>query len=364
MGQNKRREVIMKFSKKHAVPGLIGNLIVTALGVVGIVMLLLESADKVGIFQYFTVLSNVLVTLASFIGVILYIASIAKGKNLIKEGFQVFKLICVVCAAVTFTMVLVFLMPRDPSNDIWYKGSQLFMHAIVPIASVASFILLEYMTKLRFRFFFVPVIAALAYGAYYVIFAFTAPEGSMVDWYGFMFDVSNRIAPVDASKFEFGTFFLFIGLSIGGALAFGFVIWLLNKIVHLIFMGYTINSEGEEVSDEEVEELSEEPAAKESTSNDEVNEKEEKSSSKSTASKSKTSKSKVGAPKKYKDGARVYHIARSKFVSRSWQVKLAGGEKAIKIFPTQAEAIDYAKKLVRSQGGSIRIHSMKGQLRK
>ena len=351
----------MKFSKKHAVPGLIGNLIVTALGVVGIVMLLLESSDKVGIFQYFTVLSNVLVTLASFVGVILHIASLAKGKNLVKEGFQVFKLLTVVCAAITFTMVLTFLMPRDPNNDIWFKGSQLFMHAIVPIASVASFILSEYMTKIRFRFFFIPAIALIVYGAYYAIFAFTAPQGSLVDWYGFMFEAGNRIAPVDVSKFTFGTFFLFIGLSIGGALAFGFVFWLLNKIVNLIFVGYTINSDGEEVSEEET-------VTEEETVEEEPQEVEEEKSEKKTATsktpKTKAPKTAASAPKKYKDGARVYHIARSKFVSRSWQVKLAGGEKAIKIFPTQAEAIDYAKRLVRSQGGSIRIHSMKGQLRK
>ena len=351
----------MKFSKKHAVPGLIGNLIVTALGVVGIVMLLLESSDKVGIFQYFTVLSNVLVTLASLVGVILHIASLAKGKNLVKEGFQVFKLLTVVCAAITFTMVLTFLMPRDPNNDIWFKGSQLFMHAIVPIASVASFILLEYMTKIRFRFFFIPAIALIVYGAYYAIFAFTAPQGSLVDWYGFMFEAGNRIAPVDASKFTFGTFFLFIGLSIGGALAYGFVFWLLNKIVNLIFVGYTINSDGEEVSEEET-------VTEEETVEEEPQEVEEEKSEKKTATsktpKTKAPKTAASAPKKYKDGARVYHIARSKFVSRSWQVKLAGGEKAIKIFPTQAEAIDYAKRLVRSQGGSIRIHSMKGQLRK
>ena len=351
----------MKFSKKHAVPGLIGNLIVTALGVIGIVMLLLESSDKVGIFQYFTVLSNVLVTLASFVGVILHIASLAKGKNLVKEGFQVFKLLTVVCAAITFTMVLTFLMPRDPNNDIWFKGSQLFMHAIVPIASVASFILLEYMTKIRFRFFFIPAIALIVYGAYYAIFAFTAPQGSLVDWYGFMFEAGNRIAPVDVSKFTFGTFFLFIGLSIGGALAYGFVFWLLNKIVNLIFVGYTINSDGEEVSEEET-------VTEEETVEEEPQEVEEEKSEKKTATsktpKTKAPKTAASAPKKYKDGARVYHIARSKFVSRSWQVKLAGGEKAIKIFPTQAEAIDYAKRLVRSQGGSIRIHSMKGQLRK
>ena len=116
----------------------------------------------------------------------------------------------------------------------------------------------------------------------------------------------------------------------------------------------------EEVDDEVVEE----EVAEEEPQEVVEEEKPEKKTATSKTPKAKAPKTAASAPKKYKDGARVYHIARSKFVSRSWQVKLAGGEKAIKIFPTQAEAIDYAKRLVRSQGGSIRIHSMKGQLRK
>ena len=351
----------MKFSKKHAVPGLIGNLIVTALAVIGIVMLLLESQDKVGIFQYFTVLSSVLVALVSFVGIILHIASLATGKNYIKEGYQVIKLLAVVWSAITFVVVLTFLMPRDPQNDIWYKGSQLFMHAITPIAAIASFILLEYMPKIRFRFIFVPAVAVLLYGVYYVVYAFAAPAGSLVDWYGFMFGFPSSTAPVDVSKFTAGTFVLFISLSIGGALVLAFGIWLLNKIVHLIFMGYTINSEGVEISDEEA---AEEEAEAQAEAVEEVKEEKVEKTTKTTSKAKTTTKAKISAPKKYKDGARVYHIARSKFVSRHWQVKLATGEKAIKIFPTQAEAIEYAKKLVRTQGGSIRIHSMRGQLRK
>ena len=64
----------------------------------------------------------------------------------------------------------------------------------------------------------------------------------------------------------------------------------------------------------------------------------------------------------YKDKARVYHI--SKNDDDKWQVKLASGEKAIKLFNTQKEAIDYAKSLVDTQGGSYRIHSLKGKIRK
>lgn len=64
----------------------------------------------------------------------------------------------------------------------------------------------------------------------------------------------------------------------------------------------------------------------------------------------------------YKSYPRVYHI--SKQSNGKWQVKLATGERAIKLFDTQQQAISYAKGLVRTQGGSIRIHAVSGKLRK
>ena len=63
-----------------------------------------------------------------------------------------------------------------------------------------------------------------------------------------------------------------------------------------------------------------------------------------------------------KEAARNYHIA--KRPDGKWQVKFAGGEKAIKLFSTQAEAIEYAKKLAKNQEGSISIHKKDGKLRK
>jgi hypothetical protein len=67
-------------------------------------------------------------------------------------------------------------------------------------------------------------------------------------------------------------------------------------------------------------------------------------------------------PNNYMNRPRVYHI--SKQESGQWQVKLATGQKAIKLFSTQEEAINYAKGLVKTQGGSIRVHSLKGKMRK
>ncbi len=64
----------------------------------------------------------------------------------------------------------------------------------------------------------------------------------------------------------------------------------------------------------------------------------------------------------FNGGARVYHI--SKHSSGQWQIKLATSDKVIKVLPTQAEAIAYAKGLVESRGGSVRVHSVKGKIRK
>ena len=77
----------------------------------------------------------------------------------------------------------------------------------------------------------------------------------------------------------------------------------------------------------------------------------------------KEEKAKAPAPaKEEKTAARNYHVA--KRPDGKWQVKFAGWEKAIKLFATQAEAIEYAKKLAENQDGSISIHKKDGKMRK
>lgn len=60
---------------------------------------------------------------------------------------------------------------------------------------------------------------------------------------------------------------------------------------------------------------------------------------------------------------RVYHISHHR-TEPKWQVKLAGSVRAVKLFKTQKEAIDFAKDLVKSQGGSYLIHGVDGKIRK
>lgn len=74
-------------------------------------------------------------------------------------------------------------------------------------------------------------------------------------------------------------------------------------------------------------------------------------------------KKKKWVEKLYKGKPRVYHIS-THGEDGKWQVRLANGEKAIRLFDTQAEGIDFARGLLKTMGGSIRVHSVHGAIRK
>lgn len=67
------------------------------------------------------------------------------------------------------------------------------------------------------------------------------------------------------------------------------------------------------------------------------------------------------APKKKadpKEGKRVYHVVKRD--DGMWEVKFAGGSKAIKLFKTQKEAIAYTKEMADNQDGAMLVHNSKG----
>lgn len=74
--------------------------------------------------------------------------------------------------------------------------------------------------------------------------------------------------------------------------------------------------------------------------------------------------SKTAAQAAADDGKRIYHISKRKEDGK-WQVKFEGGAKALKLFDTQQEAIDYAKTLVgNNPDASIKLHRVDGGFRK
>lgn len=62
-------------------------------------------------------------------------------------------------------------------------------------------------------------------------------------------------------------------------------------------------------------------------------------------------------------GPKVYHITK-RMSDGKWQIKFNRGKKAIKLFDTQMQAIDYAKALAQNQEASIMIHKEDGSFRK
>ncbi|MBQ7275961.1 MAG: DUF2188 domain-containing protein [Bacilli bacterium] len=78
----------------------------------------------------------------------------------------------------------------------------------------------------------------------------------------------------------------------------------------------------------------------------------------------KTEVKKVEAKKETKAvDNKVYHISKRKEDGK-WQVKFASGEKAIKLFDTQVEAIKYTEKMSKNQDASMQIHKVDGKIRK
>ncbi len=64
-------------------------------------------------------------------------------------------------------------------------------------------------------------------------------------------------------------------------------------------------------------------------------------------------------PEPKKEATRTYHVVK-RAEDGKWEVKFAGGQKAIKLFDTQKEALEYSKVMAKNQGGSMLVHNSKG----
>lgn len=68
------------------------------------------------------------------------------------------------------------------------------------------------------------------------------------------------------------------------------------------------------------------------------------------------------APEQKPAPRKNYHVSLRE--DGKWQVKLSRGERAIKLFETQAEAIKFAKDKAKAQKGYITIHMVDGKIRR
>ena len=62
----------------------------------------------------------------------------------------------------------------------------------------------------------------------------------------------------------------------------------------------------------------------------------------------------------------IYHVSKRENDGREWKVFIQGSDKVIKLFPTQAEALEYATNLAKNKndGSTVRLHGLDGKMRK
>ncbi len=70
--------------------------------------------------------------------------------------------------------------------------------------------------------------------------------------------------------------------------------------------------------------------------------------------------------KESKSTKTIYHVSKRDNDGREWNVFIQGSDKVIKLFDTQAEALEYAQSLAQNKndGSSVVLHGLNGKIRK
>jgi hypothetical protein len=281
-------------------------------------------------FQYFTIDSNIVLLLSSLLLLIVEVKSFLKRTPLPKAAV-LFKFVGTVGVMLTFLVAYCVLLPstKDGSFVFGWSGF-LWMHTVCPLLALISFVFFEFEPKLKVWWSFLGLSEVGLYGV--LILPMMAAKVITGPNYPFLQHLDDGLVTTG----------VVLGMAVGT-----FLVSLLILLFRSLF--------GRQVK----------PVEK-------TDEEEEDSSSSGSDKPVKILHVVPGKDPEQTDGtasatgvpstARVYHISRH--ISGKWQVKLASGGKAIKLFNTQEEAIAFAKDLVKTQGGSIRVHSLLGKLRK
>ena len=321
--------------KVRKVFSLILNLIAVIASIVGIVFLkdsLKVLSDYVIFVKFFTLVTNLAIVIVGLVSVGYYTEALIKKKGeetVLPTWMFALRTIVGVAAMITFITVVGYLQytalkDLTPKDTLFWNN--ICHHYVAPLAFTSSLLFFDLDKKYPFKSSLFGPLLLVIYMAYAIPICIINKDLWGGAPYVFM----------DTDQVQLWILLLFIpGFLIAGFIL-SFLLWLLNRICYLIFIGDEVSKEEESVEEKEVQESVEVTPEDENAVNDVI---------------------KTGY-----NGPRIYHI--SKREDKKWQVKFANGKKAIKLFDTQAEAIVFAKKLAKSQDGSIRVHSLKGRIRK
>ena len=327
------------------------NLLILLLSLASLIILFFDLGFSC--FNYFTTWCALLGGSIAVIGVVYNCLKEIYKEYKIPKSISALKLLNVTNLLVCFFSTLVFIGPGYLFESYFY-----LIRVILTILSFINCILFDFWHKLSFKYTLFGVIPITLY---MLIYSFLMVFDVLKPLYNFENIHAN-------SWYITLLFFVIIML---GAVLLGWVSNLLNHLFRRLFIGEEYIASGKTTiipklvleGEQEANNIQQNEDNK-NTDNEDLNKEEENVANKDeTKQESSEQLNKPISSYQKKFTSRVYHISRQKMVGK-WQVKLAGSKKPIKYFDTQLEAINFAKGLVRNQGGSIRIHSLTGQMRK
>lgn len=136
--------------------------------------------------RYFTVLSNLLMGAASIVN-IAYTVRKSRRNTCTPSWVTKFRLAGASAVTLTLLVVILFLWPVFHVPGL-YGGANLWFHLLIPLMSIASFIL-GAGERIGFRESIVSIIPMLIYGAWYIgnnLINGTGEWPDTNDWYGFL----------------------------------------------------------------------------------------------------------------------------------------------------------------------------------
>jgi len=152
-------------------------------------------------FKFFTVDSNILLAIAS--GIYLYFnINRLMGKEIETPNWlKIFKYVATNAGAITFFVVLFFLMPggalfQDLSPSYFYEDNCMVLHGFAPILGMLTLILFEKEDRIERKFTYLIFIPPIIYGIVY--FACVVFAKVWEDFYGFTFGGRLYLAPLAA----------------------------------------------------------------------------------------------------------------------------------------------------------------------
>jgi hypothetical protein len=148
-----------------------------------------EIVQEVGLktFRMFTVLSNMFVGITASMSIPFAVDGIRQRNYHLPRWIVNLTLMSVSSITLTFVITACLLAPRAGFGYMLLQGSNLFMHTLIPLASIASFLLINSYHTVRFKTTVIALLPVVIYAVIYIVSAIWIGEegGGWRDHYHF-----------------------------------------------------------------------------------------------------------------------------------------------------------------------------------